>query len=85
MDRSGSEAMSRENMRLVAHALVEVQDFGKFTAHFRGKYRIYLDLLKKIQKMSTCNQLDLETLGSSLVMLKFSPITGRRCSQCISV
>ena len=31
---------------------------------FRGICRIYLKLMKKNRKMSTCNRLDLETLGS---------------------
>ena len=42
---------------------VEVQDFRKLTDHFRGIYRIYLNLIKKIRKMSTYNWMDLETPG----------------------
>jgi hypothetical protein len=52
---------------------VEVQDFREFTDHFRGIYRIYLKLMKEHRKMSTCNRLDLETLGSWLVILKILP------------
>ena len=49
----------------------------KITHHFRGIYRIYLSLVKKNQKITTCNRLDLETLGSffSLSMLKILPKT----------
>ena len=36
---------------------------------------IYPNLTKKNQKMSTCNQLDLETLGYGLLMPKTSPDT----------
>ena len=36
----------------------------KFTDHFRGTYRIYLKWTKQNRKMSTCNRLDLESLGS---------------------
>ena len=43
---------------------VEVQDFREITGHSRGIYKIYPNPIKKNQKMSTCNWLDLETLGS---------------------
>ena len=45
---------------------VEVQDLRNFTNHFRGIYRIHLELMKKNRKMSTCNMLKLGTLGSQL-------------------
>ena len=45
----------------------EVQDFRESTNQFRG---IYLRIMKKNQKMSTCNQLDFETLGSQPIMSK---------------
>ena len=32
--------------------------------HFRGIYKIYLKWIKQNRKMSTCNRLDLESLGS---------------------
>ena len=32
------------------------------TDHFRGIYGIYFKLIKKYQKMTTCNRLDMETL-----------------------
>ena len=52
------------------------QDFKgkKLAIVIRGVERIYLKLVKKERKkaqtMSTCNQLDLETLGSRPIMLK---------------
>ena len=54
---------------------VEVQDCRKITDHFRGIYRIYLNLIKENRKMSTCNRLDLQTLGSQPIMPKNSPNT----------
>ena len=59
-----STPMSGENRRLVENESIEVQDFKKFTDHSRGIYTISLKLMKKDQKMSICNRLDLETLGS---------------------
>ena len=62
--------MNRENQLLVTDEpaefekfLVDVQDFRKGPDRFRGIYCLHLKLMKKNQKMSTCNQLDLETLG----------------------
>jgi hypothetical protein len=44
---------------------VEVQDFKKITHHLRGISRMYLlSFMKKNQIITTCNRLDLETLGS---------------------
>ena len=43
---------------------LKLKDSGDLRIHFRGIYRIYLNLLKRNRKMSTCNRLDLETLGS---------------------
>ena len=67
------EQMNRENRLLVTDEPVEVQDFKKITNPSRRIYRIYIKLIKKIRKMSTCNQLDLETLGSQPVMPKNLP------------
>ena len=54
--------------------LVEVEDCKKITDHFRGIYRMHPNLMKENRRMSTCNQqLDLQTLGSQLVMPKISP------------
>ena len=49
---------------------VEVQDCKRITDHFRGIYRIYLNLMKENWRMSTCSWLDLQTLGSQLIMPK---------------
>ena len=49
---------------------VDVQDCGKITDHFRGIYRIYYpNLTKGNRRLSTCNRLDLQTLGSQPVMM----------------
>ena len=56
---------------------VEVQDCCRqITDHFRGIYKIYLNLMKQNWRMSTCNRLNLQTLGSQpVVMPKNLPIT----------
>ena len=72
-------SMNGENPQLVSYEPVEfekpvvVQDFTKFTEQFRGVYRWYLKLIKKNRKMSTCNRLDLGTLGCRPVMPKNLP------------
>ena len=74
--------MIGENRHLVTNKpvefkkeLVEVEDWMKITDHFRGIYRMYPNLMKENRRISTCNQLDLQTLGSQLVKSKNSPIT----------
>ena len=52
---------------------IEVQDFMKMIDHYRGMNKIYLDLIKENRRMSTCNQLDLQTLGSQPIMPKNLP------------
>ena len=42
---------------------VEGQDFRKFTHRFRLIYGVYLKLVKKNINITTCNRLDMETLG----------------------
>ena len=54
---------------------VEVQDFRKCVHHFRGIWRLHLTFLKKTRKMSTRNQLDVETLGSRPIMHTNPPQT----------
>ena len=49
---------------------VEVQDCRKIMDYFRGIYRIYPNLIKENRRMSTCNWLDLQTLGSQPIMPK---------------
>ena len=69
--------MIGENRHLVTNEPVEfekfpvdVQNCRKITDHSRGIYRIYRNLIKENRKMSTCNRLDLQTLGSQLIMPK---------------
>ena len=75
--------MIGENWQLVTNELVEfekepveAQDCRKITDHFRGIYKIYPNLTKENWRMSTCNQLELQTLRSQLIMPKISLITG---------
>ena len=55
---------------LVTDEPVEVYDCKKSTDHFIGIYRIYPNVMKEIKRMSTCNWLDLQTLGSQPIMRK---------------
>jgi hypothetical protein len=52
---------------------LKFKDFRKITYHLRGIWRIYLKLRKKKRTMSTCNQLDFETLGSQPIVPKNLP------------
>ena len=72
--------MNGENQPLVTDELVEFENtwlkfktIGKFTDHFRGIQGKNFKLVKENQKMSTCNRLDLETLGSRPIMPKNLP------------
>ena len=72
--------MNGKNRPLVTDELVkfekepvEVQDFCKMTDHLRGIYGVHLKLIKKNGKITTCNWLDLETLGSQSIMQKNLP------------
>ena len=74
------ETMIRENRHLVTEepvefkkSPVEVGDCRKITDRFRGIYRVYPNLIKKNQRRSTCNWLDLQALGSQPVMPKNLP------------
>ena len=78
--RKACTAMIGESRQLVTDAPsdfekepVEVQDWRKCTDHFRGILRIYPSLIKKIRKTSTCSLLDLQKLGSQLLMPKNLP------------
>ena len=71
----GCRALSGENWQLVIDEPVEVQDFKRITDRFRGIYKIYLKWIKLNWKMSTCNRLDLESLGSWPTMPKNFPGT----------
>ena len=55
----------------------------KITKRFRGIYRIHPKLIKENRRMSTCNWLDLQILGSQPIMPKISPITHRRRANII--
>ena len=66
-------SMIGENRQLVTNEPVEVQDCRKITDHFRGIYRIYSNLIKENQRMSTYNQLDLQTVRSQPIMFKNLP------------
>ena len=52
---------------------VEVQDIRKITNHFWGICEIYIRLVMKIRKISTSNQLNLETLEFWPIMPKNLP------------
>ena len=41
--------------------------------YIRGIYKIYPNLIKENRRMSTCNRLDLQTLGSQPIMPKNLP------------
>ena len=45
----------------------------EITDHLRGMNRIYPNLIKENRMMSTCNQLDLQKLGSQLIISKNLP------------
>ena len=70
---NSSRAMIGENRQLVTNEPVEVHKCRKITDRFRGFYRIYPNLIKGNRRMSTCNRLDLQTLGSQPVMPKILP------------
>ena len=52
---------------------VDVRDFVKVTNHVRRICKIHVKLVKENRKITTCNQLNLETLGSGLIMHKNLP------------
>jgi hypothetical protein len=66
-------AMIRENQQLVADEPVEVQDSRKITVHFRGICKIHPNSIKENPRMSTCNWLDLQSVGSRPIMPKNLP------------
>ena len=66
----------------------EVHSFRKITDRFRVIHRMLIKG-KKNQKVSTCNQVDLETLESRLIMPKNLPVhcssLGAGCSKDESI
>ena len=73
----GEPAVSYKWTGWVWEIPVEVQYCRNRTDHFRGVYRIYPNLIKEHRRMSTCNWLDLQTLGSQPIMPKNLPIVGQ--------
>ena len=65
----------RTNRWSLRYSPVEVGHFGSIAGRFRGIYGIYHKLMEKSRKMSTCDGLDLEMLGSWLVMPKDIDLT----------
>ena len=53
--------------------MVKIQDCRKITDQFRGICRIYPNLIKGNRRLSTCNRLDLQTLGFQSAMPKNLP------------
>lgn len=81
--RMACASMNREYQQLVTAEMVKfekqtiaVQAFRKKPGHLRGISGIYLTSIKKNQKISICNQLDLKILGFWLIMPRSSPDTG---------
>ena len=56
-------AMNGENRLLVTNEPVEAQDSKTTTDRFERIYKIYLKLIKKSRKITTCDRLDSETLA----------------------
>jgi hypothetical protein len=52
---------------------VEVQDCRRNSDPSRGIYKMYPNFVKERRRMSTCNGLDLQTLGSQPIMPKNLP------------
>ena len=52
---------------------MKVKDFKEITDRSRGIYKIYLSSIKNVGKMSTCNRLDLKTLGFWPDLSKYPP------------
>jgi hypothetical protein len=72
--------MIGENRQLVTNESAEfeklpakIQDCKVVIDHLRGIYRIHPNLIKENQRMSTWNRLDLQTLGSRLIVPKILP------------
>jgi hypothetical protein len=55
--------------------VVEIQDCRNITDHLRGIYGIYPNLIKENWRMSTCNRLDFQTLGSQPIIPKISSLS----------
>ena len=64
---------------------VEVQDCREFTDHFGGIYRVYRNLINVNRRMSTCNRMDLQTLGSITTGYAQNPPRSLVCKLCVSI
>ena len=53
----------RGKQQLVTNGPVEFEKFIEHIDHFRGIQRVCLDIIKKNQKITTCNRMDLETIA----------------------
>ena len=71
----GEPIVTNELVEFEKHP-VEVQDCRKITDHTRGIYKIYPNLIKDNRRLSTSNQLDLQTLGSQPLLPENLAITG---------
>jgi hypothetical protein len=68
--------------QLVTNKPVGIQDCKKITNHSRGILEIYPNVLKENWRMSTCNRLDVQTLGSQPIMPKILPIIVQNTLKC---
>ena len=57
-----------------------IKDFKKSSSRFKKIYRIYPNSIQENQRMSTCNRLDLQTLGSRPIVPKNLPDHWSLCS-----
>ena len=64
--------------------LIEVPDFSHNTNPYRKIYSVYLSLMKETRKTSTRKRLELETLGSRLIVLKIFPQTLMQNNQLLT-
>ena len=71
--RVWSGPMIEENRQLVTNEPVEVKVCRKINKHFRRIHGIYPHLIKENRRMSTCNWVNLQRVGSQLVMPKNVP------------
>ena len=67
------QLVTKEPVGLEKEPVKVHQDCRKFTNHLRGVYTIYPNVMKENRRMSTCNRLDLQTLGPQPVMPKNLP------------
>jgi hypothetical protein len=71
------KAMIGEDRQLVADDRLKFRTAEKLLIILRGIYRIYPNLTKENRRMSTCNRLNLQTLGSQPVYAQKPPLSLR--------